>query len=71
MWAKPSKLPLSPNPTPPPRATPGPAESNFLSVTPSLRSRNRPFASALAKGAKSNFLADRRNNTKQTKVKDL
>ena len=25
--------------------------------TPSLRSRNRPLASALAKGAKSNFLA--------------
>jgi len=33
MWDQRPKLPLSPNPTPPPHATPGPAESNFLSAT--------------------------------------
>ncbi len=30
----------------------------YINQTPSLRSRNRPFASVLAKGAKSKFLAD-------------
>ena len=53
--------PLTPIPEPPLGLRPGQGrQKQFPSnQTPSLRSRNRPLASALAKGAKSNFLAIR------------